>query len=263
MLSYVSIRRTAVLAMIVGVSTVAGGNMSARAQCSGCQHGGHASDQISDSAGHQHEKHGDAARLPGGIAAAPAPHGGQMTEVTPASFEVVYQPREIRVYVYGSERQPQTARGVQGEVVLQVGNHSAARRVPLRYVASPAQAHEQDYLVAAVDVSRIKDGDMAVTFNLKGLPLDDQPQATFTQTFALTATKLRVTVVPLTEGDRAQIAKQQFCPVMGAKLGSMGAPTKVLIGEQAVYLCCKGCLGKVEKSPEQYLAKATQSHSGH
>jgi len=43
----------------------------------------------------------------------------------------------------------------------------------------------------------------------------------------------------------------------------MGAPVKVLIGGQPLYLCCQGCLGKVEKAPEQFLAKAQQSLTSH
>jgi len=52
----------------------------------------------------------------------------------------------------------------------------------------------------------------------------------------------------LTDSDKLQIAVQKICPVMGAKLGSMGEPIKIQIGEQIAYLCCKGCLGKQAKA---------------
>jgi hypothetical protein len=65
-------------------------------------------------------------------------------------------------------------------------------------------------------------------------------------------------VVALGEGDKAAVARQEVCPVTGAKLGSMGAPIKVLVGDQPLYLCCKGCLGKVQRDPETYLAKAAK-----
>jgi hypothetical protein len=46
--------------------------------------------------------------------------------------------------------------------------------------------------------------------------------------------------------DQLRSAVQGICPVSGQKLGSMGAPVKVKIGEETVFLCCKGCLqGKV------------------
>ncbi len=44
--------------------------------------------------------------------------------------------------------------------------------------------------------------------------------------------------------DQIHIAVQQICPVSGQKLGSMGPPVKVAIGEhkEQVFFCCKGCL---------------------
>ena len=48
--------------------------------------------------------------------------------------------------------------------------------------------------------------------------------------------------------DQLKIAVQEICPVSGKQLGSMGTPTKVRIGEEELYLCCKGCTaGKIDK----------------
>ena len=44
--------------------------------------------------------------------------------------------------------------------------------------------------------------------------------------------------------DQAMIAAQKICPVSGQKLGAMGAPIKVKVGEEEVFLCCKGCTKK-------------------
>jgi hypothetical protein len=73
---------------------------------------------------------------------------------------------------------------------------------------------------------------------------------------AVSKPKPRVTVVAIGEADKAGVARQKVCPVTGAALGSMGAPVKVLVGDQPLYLCCKGCVGEVKKSPDKYLAKA-------
>ncbi len=59
------------------------------------QHGGHA--------GHQHgsgpgDRTGD--KQPAG------PHGGQIAKVEDGTVEVVYQPKEIRVYLFGTSRKP-------------------------------------------------------------------------------------------------------------------------------------------------------------
>lgn len=43
--------------------------------------------------------------------------------------------------------------------------------------------------------------------------------------------------------DQLRIAVQEICPISGQKLGSMGAPVKVAVGDQKeeVFLCCQGC----------------------
>ena len=48
--------------------------------------------------------------------------------------------------------------------------------------------------------------------------------------------------------DQLRAATQQICPVSGNKLGDQGAPVKVKIGEEEVFLCCQGCLqGEVDR----------------
>jgi hypothetical protein len=42
--------------------------------------------------------------------------------------------------------------------------------------------------------------------------------------------------------DQIHIAVQEICPVSGQKLGEHGAPIKVKIGEEVMFLCCRGCL---------------------
>lgn len=44
--------------------------------------------------------------------------------------------------------------------------------------------------------------------------------------------------------DRMRIAVQAICPISGLKLGDHGPPIKVKVGEETVFLCCKGCLKK-------------------
>ena len=42
--------------------------------------------------------------------------------------------------------------------------------------------------------------------------------------------------------DQLRIAVQGICPVSGNKLGEHGAPIKVKVGEESVFVCCVGCL---------------------
>jgi len=186
-------------------------------------------------------------------------HGGQMAVVGPHRFEVVFLPKETRVYVHGTDHQPISARTIRGQLSMKVRGNDKVFRFPLKHVAPRPGAPGQDYLAAAVDVSRIRDGQMTVTFDLENLPNPHRPQATFSQVFVLSIPP--VTVAPLEESDRPRIAEQEVCVVSGGRLGSMGTSVKVLIGDQPVYLCCRGCLGRVEENPRLYLEKIASSGS--
>lgn len=43
--------------------------------------------------------------------------------------------------------------------------------------------------------------------------------------------------------DQLKMKVQAICPVTGNELGSHGDPIKVKIGEEQIFLCCKGCVG--------------------
>ena len=58
-----------------------------------------------------------------------------------------------------------------------------------------------------------------------------------------------------TKADSAAIAHQKVCPVMDEKLGSMGVPWKVNVNGRDVYVCCKGCIKFIQKTPKKYFAK--------
>ncbi len=64
----------------------------------------------------------------------------------------------------------------------------------------------------------------------------------------------QITVSTSTAADAEAIARQKVCPVMDEPLGGMGTPIKVTIGDKPVYLCCKGCIKKIEAEPAKYLA---------
>jgi hypothetical protein len=54
------------------------------------------------------------------------------------------------------------------------------------------------------------------------------------------------------EAEQAKITPQTTCPVMGGKIN------KNLYVEhdgKRVYVCCKGCIGAVQKEPEKYIKK--------
>ena len=59
----------------------------------------------------------------------------------------------------------------------------------------------------------------------------------------------------LSAEDRKLAEEQKICPVSGELLGAMGAPVKLDVKGQPVFICCEGCKDKVLSKPDEYLAK--------
>ncbi len=55
--------------------------------------------------------------------------------------------------------------------------------------------------------------------------------------------------------DKALAEEQKICPVSGELLGAMGAPVKIDVKGQPVFICCEGCKDKLLAKPDEYLAK--------
>ena len=68
----------------------------------------------------------------------------------------------------------------------------------------------------------------------------------------------RVRVSETSDDDDLLIQLQASCPVMEMPLGSMGRPVKVLVGKQPMFLCCKGCLKKVDANPLHYARETIE-----
>jgi hypothetical protein len=63
----------------------------------------------------------------------------------------------------------------------------------------------------------------------------------------------------LSPEDRALVEAQEWCAVQtDERLGSMGAPIKLEIQGQPVFLCCKGCQRKAEQNPDATVAKVEE-----
>ena len=65
-------------------------------------------------------------------------------------------------------------------------------------------------------------------------------------------------VTPATES----YGGQKTCPVTGEKLGSMGPALPVTVQGQTIYVCCPGCVAKVQRDPDAYLRKVNAERTG-
>ena len=67
--------------------------------------------------------------------------------------------------------------------------------------------------------------------------------------------KMKAEFAKLSREDAASAEKQHVCPVSGDMLGTMGAPKKVDIKGQQVWICCDGCKDELLGDPDKFLAK--------
>lgn len=72
-------------------------------------------------------------------------------------------------------------------------------------------------------------------------------------------TKVSAVLAKLPVEERMAIEAQKYCAVMDKNLlGSMGAPVKLEIDGEPVYLCCKGCTGRAQANTTATLAKVEE-----
>jgi hypothetical protein len=75
--------------------------------------------------------------------------------------------------------------------------------------------------------------------------------------------KVKAILSKLSRVDQRLAEAQGYCPILQAnRLGSMGVPVKLILKDQPVFLCCRGCEKQARARPEQTLAKveAAKAH---
>lgn len=71
--------------------------------------------------------------------------------------------------------------------------------------------------------------------------------------------KVTAAMAKLSDADRQAAEAQRFCAVMEeSRLGTMGAPVKVTVDGQTVFLCCKGCSKRALADPKATLARVAK-----
>lgn len=182
-------------------------------------------------------------------------NGGQVSTGKWHYFEVVYTPKEMRVYVYSPSGNLLNARGLKGNVELRVRGNPTVFRYQVKYALDVLR---RGHGSVQVDLTRVRDGDMEVTFDLERLPFKEEKKARFSQTFFLTRPGATVQVLPLDRADEVLVAQQRVCPIMGTPLGEHGLPIKLMVGKQRVFVCCEGCIEQVRKAPQRVADQSSQ-----
>ena len=71
--------------------------------------------------------------------------------------------------------------------------------------------------------------------------------------------KIKAERAKLSDDDQKLVAAQEFCAVENKNhLGAMGPPVKIMVKDQPVFLCCKGCKDEALKDPDETLKKVAE-----
>lgn len=177
---------------------------------------------------HEGHQHGDPAKKDAG------PNGGVIQTVGSTKIESLIEVKAIKFHVLDAHGKPVAAPKGSGTLKLKVGDS------PKEYTYKLKQLENQAIGVA-VDLSKVEDHILHLDVELSGI----------------VSTPLSFHVMGRVRGlsDSVLISLQGVCPVSGQKLGSMGAPPKMMVKGKPLFICCAGCKSKVESSPDQYLAK--------
>lgn len=181
-------------------------------------------------------------------------HGGKVTMTEEYHFEVVFAKDGLTVYPRTHEDKPIDASRLTGTATFYHPNAPTKPWFERKLAATAATTgHTSSSIGLAMDLSEVPAIGVKVAFKIEGLPETAEPTATFTVPFAL-ASSGAIVSAKATKADEKAVAAQKTCPVSNEDLASMGGPFKVSRGDQSIFICCKGCLKKIEANPKQYFA---------
>jgi hypothetical protein len=74
-----------------------------------------------------------------------------------------------------------------------------------------------------------------------------------------TDAKVKANLAKLSPEDRKLAEEQKYCPIMEDKLlGERGKPVKTIVKGEVVFVCCKGCLKRVNADPDGTVTKVKE-----
>ncbi len=193
------------------------------------------------------------------------PHGGSLKQTNNLQIETIVSQGGLQMFVYDRAGLPASLERARGAVSVRVAGN--AKRY--RYDLLP---DGKGSLTAPVNLSRLAGRQIEVDVQLVGMSAWDGNIVSFTEVASVPASEQqlaaaaiahqKITVTTATQADAAAMAAQKVCPVMDEPLGGMGTPIKVMVGDKPIYLCCKGCVKKIQADPAKYLAMVHGDEKG-
>lgn len=149
---------------------------------------------------------------------------------------------------------------VYDQVEVQLGPRSSAFYPVLRGLQlGDRVATTGSFLIDAE--TRLTAGAASTYFGASGGPQSDHPSAKTAVRPSMTRdedAKFQAVLNKFSPQDRPLVEAQGYCPILGNRLGSMGAPVPIMIQGQKVFLCCKLCVKKAKANEKKTLARAVE-----
>jgi hypothetical protein len=191
-------------------------------------------------------------------------HGGTVSATDAYRFEAVFERGGLRVYPLTRDGKPVPASSLSGTATFYHPGSPAPWFTRNLRRGTPSADRRPTTLGLPIDLGSVPETGARVAFRITGLPDAAEPTAEFTTPvrFPAPATPVRFAApAPLvftvaTGSDQKAIAAQRVCRVSGGRLGSMGVPIKASRGASSTFLCCRGCMAKVQAEPDRYLSQA-------
>jgi hypothetical protein len=185
-------------------------------------------------------------------------HGGVVSSTDAYRFEVVFERTGLKVYPLTKDGKPIDASGLSGMATFYHPNSPKpwfSRDLGHGTVAADTRPASLDLVIG---LGSVPETGAKVAFRITGLPDPAESSAEFTTPVRFAA-PVRATPPPTlaffvaTRADERAIAAQRICKVSGEPLGSMGVPIKATRGASFTFLCCRGCMFKVQADPDRFL----------
>jgi hypothetical protein len=191
--------------------------------------------------------------------------GGVLAKTGRHQFEVIFYKTGVRIFPRDAAEKPVTVSSLTGTATFALPGASKPFVYPLQGNTTGGVSAASS-LDLGLDLSKVPASGTKVTFRIDGLSDPAEPSTSFTVPFILPGSPPVATaprrIVPATLSitrstavDQAAIDAQRVCKVSGEPLGSMGAPIKVVRGDRAVFLCCQGCVKRIQANPDQYFGR--------
>ena len=173
-------------------------------------------------------------------------HGGEVQQVGDFMVETLIEPGGLHLFITDRSGKTLDLSGARGLATLQFEGKTKRYRYDL--FPDVQEDKRTGSMAVTVDLSHMAGRNVKVSYQLVGIQASQRRPLQFSA----------AALVPMTEAQKvaAAIEAQRVCPVSGLTLGSMGSPIPITVGNQTVYVCCKGCINAVKSKPEKYLVTA-------